>query len=183
MRFDPVAACVIRGQRSDHEERFLFRCESDGRSGDLAGNRHLLSIYRKLRYSRVPYTSAMPNNIGRFAINADDVPRARDFYQKVFGWKFEPWGPPNFYLIETGAEQVRAVGGLLQERRELVPDGRTIGFECTIGVQDLDETIRAIENNGGKMVTEKFLIPNVATVAYFQDTEGNVAGISEAVKK
>ena len=38
-----------------------------------------------------------------------DVPRARDFYQKVFGWSFEPWGPPNFYLIETGEEQGRAV--------------------------------------------------------------------------
>ena len=124
----------------------------------------------------------MPNNIGRFAINADDVPRARNFYQKVFGWTFEPWGPPNFYLIETGTEQVRAVGGLLQERRELVPNGRLIGFECTIGVEDMDETIHAIEKNGGKMVTEKFLIPNVVTVAYFQDSEGNVAAISEPAK-
>ena len=33
------------------------------------------------------------------------------------------------------------------------------------------------------MVTEKFVIPNVVTVAYFQDTEGNVAGISEPAKK
>jgi len=139
-------------------------------------------MYRKPSGPRLAYTAAMPNNIGRFAINADDVPRARAFYQKVFGWKFEPWGPPNIYLIETGAEQVRAVGGLLQERRELVPNGRMIGFECTIGVQDIDETIRAIESNGGKMVTEKFLIPSVVTVAYFQDTEGNVAAISEAVK-
>jgi hypothetical protein len=121
MRFDSIAASVVRGQGSDREEWLLFRCESNCRSGELAGNRHLLSIYRKPRRAGLPYTSAMPNNIGRFAINADDVPRARDFYQKVFGWKFEPWGPPNFYLIETGAEQVRAVGGLLQERRELVP--------------------------------------------------------------
>jgi predicted enzyme related to lactoylglutathione lyase len=140
-------------------------------------------MYRKRRLAKLAYTAAMPNNIGRFAINADDVQRAREFYQKVFGWKFEPWGPPNFYLIETGSEQVRAIDGLLQERRELVPDDRMIGFECTIGVQDIDETIRAIESNGGKMVTEKFLIPNVVTVAYFQDTEGNVAGISQAVRK
>ena len=122
----------------------------------------------------------MPNNIGRFAINADDVPRAREFYQKVFGWTFEPWGPPNFYLIETGEEKVRAVGGLLQERREIVTGGRMIGYECTIGVKNLDETIRAIESNGGKLVTSKFHIPTVGTVAYFQDTEGNVAGIIQS---
>jgi uncharacterized protein len=140
-------------------------------------------MYRKHCRAAFPYTAAMPNNIGRFAINADDVPRAREFYQKVFGWQFEPWGPPNFYLIETGDEQVRAVGGLLQERREIVPDGRMIGFECTISVKDIDETIRAIESNGGKMVTEKFVVPTVATVAYFQDTEGNVAGISEPIRK
>jgi len=121
----------------------------------------------------------MPNNLGRFAINADDVPRAREFYRKVFGWTFEPWGPPNFYLIETGEERVRGVGGLLQERRELVPGSRMIGFECTIDVADLDATIRAIESNGGKIVTSKFHIPTVGTGAYFQDTEGNVAGIMQ----
>jgi len=121
----------------------------------------------------------MPNNLGRFAINADDVPRARNFYQKVFGWTFEPWGPPNFYLIETGEERVRAVGGLLQERRELVAGSKMIGFECTINVADLDATIRAIEGNGGRVITSKFHIPTVGTVAYFQDTEGNVAGIMQ----
>ena len=46
----------------------------------------------------------MPNNSRFFAINADDVPRARKFYETVFGWSFEPWGPPGFYLIETGKE-------------------------------------------------------------------------------
>jgi hypothetical protein len=29
------------------------------------------------------------------------------------------------------------------------------------------------------MITAKFRIPTVCTVAYFQDTEGNVAGVSE----
>jgi predicted enzyme related to lactoylglutathione lyase len=137
-------------------------------------------MYRKRSRSALPYTAAMPNNyISRFAINADNVSRARDFYQRVFDWKFEPWGPPNFYLIKTGDAPVGGTGGLLQERRELVPGGRMIGFECSIVVENLDETIRAIENNGGKMVTEKFRIPTVCTVAYFQDTEGNVAGVSE----
>lgn len=140
-------------------------------------------MYRKPNRPGLTYTAAMPNNyLARFAINADDVPRARDFYQKVFDWKFEPWGPPNFYLIKTGEAPVGGVGGLLQERRELVSGDRMIGFECSIVVGNLDETIRAIENNGGKMVTAKFRIPTVCTVAYFQDTEGNVAAVSELEK-
>ena len=59
----------------------------------------------------------MPNNVDFFAINADDVPRARSFYEAVFGWSFEPWEPPNFYLIETGKEPMTLSGGALQERR------------------------------------------------------------------
>jgi predicted enzyme related to lactoylglutathione lyase len=119
----------------------------------------------------------MPNNLSAFAINADDVPRARKFYQAVFGWSFEPWGPPNFYLIETGKERVTAVRGLLQERRELVPGHKMVGFECTISVENIDQIIRAIEANGGRIAAPKVHIPTVGIVAYFFDTEGNVAGI------
>jgi predicted enzyme related to lactoylglutathione lyase len=119
----------------------------------------------------------MPNNVDFFAINADDVPRARAFYQTVFGWSFEPWGPPGFYLIDTGKEAADAIRGALQERRELAPGRKMIGFECTITVANIDQAIRAIEANGGRLAAPKSHIPTVGTVAYFFDTEGNVAGI------
>ena len=74
----------------------------------------------------------MPNNVSYFAINADDVTRARTFYATVFGWQFEPWGPPNFYLIQTAGEGETAIRGGLQERHERVAGQKTIGFECTM---------------------------------------------------
>ena len=119
----------------------------------------------------------MPNNVDFFAINADDVPRARTFYQTVFGWSFEPWGPPGFYLIDTGKEPADAIRGALQERRELAPGRKMIGFECTITVANIDQPNRAIEANGGRLAAPKSHIPTVGTVAYFFDTEGNDAGI------
>ena len=124
----------------------------------------------------------MFNSVDFFAINADDVPRARAFYEAVFGWSFEPWGPPGFYLIETPAGPGRAIAGALQERRELVAGKDVIGFECTIAVPDIDKAIRAIETSGGKLAAPKFHIPTVGTVAYFLDTEGNVAGICQREK-
>ena len=123
----------------------------------------------------------MSNPVAYFAINADDVPRAMKFYETVFGWSFEPWGPPNFYLIETGSEEI-VVKGALQERREIVPGQKTIGFECTITVGDIDQTIRAIEANGGRIAAPKFYLPTVGTIAYFFDPEGNVAGIRQPEK-
>jgi len=119
----------------------------------------------------------MPNHISFFAINADQVPRARTFYESVFRWSFEPWGPPGFYLIDTGKEQKAVARGGLQERRELVPGQKMVGFECTISVADIDATIRAIEANGGRIVAPKFHIPTVGTVAYFVDTEANIVGV------
>lgn len=118
----------------------------------------------------------MSSTVSYFAINADDVPRAREFYQRVFGWSFEPWGPPNYYLIHTGEERTGLLGGL-QERRELAPGQKMIGFECTVTVPDIDQAIRAIEANGGRLAAPKFHIPTVGTCAYFFDTEGNVAGV------
>jgi hypothetical protein len=124
----------------------------------------------------------MPNDVAFFAINADDVPRARTFYETVFGWSFEPWGPPNFYLIDTSKEPI-AVKGALQERRELAHGQKMIGFECTITVADIDKTLRAIEANGGRLAAPTFHIPTVGTIAYFFDTEGNVAGLRQPEKK
>ena len=114
----------------------------------------------------------MPATLRHFAINADDVPRAKKFYETVFGWKFKPWGPPGFY-------QTRSAGagfvGALQERREL--DGRTMpGAEITFGVEDIRETLAAIEAHGGKALMQPFRIEGVGELVFFQDTEGNIAG-------
>jgi predicted enzyme related to lactoylglutathione lyase len=118
----------------------------------------------------------MPNNLQSFGITVDDVDRARRFYEQVFTWRFEPWGPPGFYLIHTGDEKNPGVLGLMHKRREPVAGTGMTGFECTIEVRNIDETVRAIESNGGKIVMAKFQIPTVGTGVYFNDTEGNFVG-------
>lgn len=117
----------------------------------------------------------MPN-IAHFSINADDVPRAKRFYEKVFGWTFSAWGPPDFYQVRTGAESDPGIMGALQKRRELVAGSKTIGFECTVGVTSIDDTAKAVTANGGKTIMEKSIIVGVGALMFFQDTEGNVFG-------
>jgi len=125
----------------------------------------------------------MPNNVKHFSINADDVPRARKFYEKAFGWRFEPWGPPNFFLIKTGTADDPGVEGALQGRREIVAGKPMFGFECSLGVANIDETVTAVEANGGKVVMPKFYIPTVGTLIFFEDTEGNVVGAMQYDEK
>jgi predicted enzyme related to lactoylglutathione lyase len=118
----------------------------------------------------------MPNNLSFFAIHADDLARAQRFYGNVFGWRFEPWGPPGFYLIHTGDERDPGILGALTKRHDPVEGKGMIGFECTISVDNIDATIRAVEANGGTIAMAKFQIPTVGTGIYFHDTEGNHAG-------
>src|SRR6266487_3044083 len=118
----------------------------------------------------------MPNHVTNFAINADDVARAKAFYAKTFGWQFTPWGPPDFYVIQTGPDNDRGLHGTLQTREGIVKGKPMFGFECTIGVDSIDDTIAAVEKNGGKIVMPKFEIPTVGALIYFEDTEGTVVG-------
>jgi predicted enzyme related to lactoylglutathione lyase len=125
----------------------------------------------------------MANNLQSFGITADDVSRARRFYEQVFGWRFEPWGPPDFYLIHTGDEKNPGVQGLLHKRREPVNGSGMLGYECTIGVANIDQIIKAVETAGGKIAMAKFHIPTVGTGAYFNDTEGNFFGAMQEEAK
>jgi len=118
-------------------------------------------------------------NVRHFAINADDLPRARRFYEKVFGWRFEPWGPPGFFMINANSKDAAPAGvlGSLQQRRELVPGKRMTGFECTIAVdEDVARVAATVKANGGKVVMEKATIPGVGDLIFFEDPEGNLAG-------
>lgn len=118
----------------------------------------------------------MATTFRHFAINADDVARAKRFYEEALGLTFAAWGPPNFYHVKN---QGKGLVGALQERRELVPGRRTNAFESTFGVDDLKATIAAIERGGGRVLTQPFRIEGVGELAYFEDTEGNVCGIMQ----
>ena len=43
----------------------------------------------------------MANSVVHFEIFASEVERARQFYERTFGWRFEAAGPPDFYLLTT----------------------------------------------------------------------------------
>lgn len=109
----------------------------------------------------------MPARLRFFAIQADDVDRARQFYEAVTGWRYEPWGPPDFYITRDAGPQ-----GAVQERQDR--GGRPQSVEVTFGVENLAVTIAAIEANGGRLVTRPYKLEGVGELVYFEDTEGNV---------
>lgn len=114
----------------------------------------------------------MPNKFAHFAIEADDVLRAREFYTAVFGWTFEPWGPPDFYLIHGAG-----VHGALQ-KRAAAPSARSDvqhGYQCTFAVADVHAAMALVEAKGGTLNGGTHKLPTVGELASFTDTEGNGA--------
>ena len=118
----------------------------------------------------------MANNLASFAIHVDDVDRARAFYEAVFGWVFEPWGPPGFYLIHTGDADSPGIQGLMH-RRQVPRSGTGLnGFEPSFAVDDVDAVVERVVAHGGTITMPKVAIPTVGALVRFLDTEGNDVG-------
>ena len=113
--------------------------------------------------------------INHFEINADDIQRAKEFYEKVFNWKIERWeGPLEYWNISAGEEDEEGINGGLQKR-----ENKDDGIFNYVGVESVEKTLKKIKENGGEILKPKSPIPNVGYYAVFKDTEGNQLGIME----
>jgi predicted enzyme related to lactoylglutathione lyase len=114
-----------------------------------------------------------------FEIQADDIGRATEFYQGVFGWKFEAAQglPIEYWRIETGGSR----GGLLKRpAAPPPPQSGTNAFVCSIEVENFDQTAQVITSLGGQVALPKFAVPGICWQGYFIDTEANTFGIFQA---
>src|SRR3978361_111210 len=106
----------------------------------------------------------MPSNLASFALHVAALARARAFYEAVFEWEFEPWGPPGFYLIHTGDEKSPGIQGLLPARHASSTGTGLSGFDVTFSDDDLDAIIARVEEPGGRIPYPKSPIPTVGTI-------------------
>jgi predicted enzyme related to lactoylglutathione lyase len=122
-------------------------------------------------------------NVGHFAIECDDVERAKAFYEAVFGWTIKPWGPPNYYHITTGTPERPGILGDLRERHHKLAEGApgASGYICTINIGSMAEVLAAVEANGGRIHAPPYRIEGVGDVAYIEDSERNRVGVIQHV--
>ena len=113
----------------------------------------------------------MTARVGHFAIECEDVERAKAFYEAVFGWPIVPWGPPGYYHIQEAG-----ILGDLRARREGWSAGPGDGVLITVNVENVRETTAAVEKAGGKIAMAEYRIEGVGNLIYFVDTEGNRIG-------
>jgi predicted enzyme related to lactoylglutathione lyase len=116
--------------------------------------------------------------IVHFDISADDTARAKKFYSALFGWKFETYpGPIEYSLISTdNLDGTPGVGGGLGKRSD--PSQR--GVLNYYGVESIEVAMKKVRSLGGKIITEKMVVPRMGYMINCEDTEGNRFGLWEA---
>ena len=111
-----------------------------------------------------------------FEITAHEPERAVKFYEDVFGWKTQRWdGPQTYWLMTTGPDGTPGINGGIMRKMEGTP-----GTMNTIGVPSVDEFVKKVVEQGGKVALPKMAIPGVGYQAYCLDTEGNIFGIHQS---
>ena len=114
--------------------------------------------------------------IVHFDLPADDLERARKFYEKLFDWKFNKVPMPTpYYLIETKEREGKpgVIGGM--GKRGL--PGQTISNY--IDVPSVDEYIAKVKALGGNIIMPKTAVPGWGYLAICVDTENNTFGLWE----
>ena len=120
------------------------------------------------------------NRVIHFEVQADDLARAKAFYEKTFGWKIEQMmttaqGGMDYWGLTTGPEGSVGINGGMYKRGE----NPLHTFDCTIEVEDIDKAVAAVKANGGTITREKNEIPHVGWFARAKDTEGNIFGLMQ----
>ena len=112
--------------------------------------------------------------IAHFEINADDIERAKKFYEKTFDWEIEKWEGGEYWVIKAGEDEEEGINGGLQKRED--PEDHIFNY---ISVSSVDDTKKLIEENGGTIESPKISVPGVGHFYMFKDTEGNKLGVME----
>ena len=112
------------------------------------------------------------NRVGYFEFSALDMKRAMTFWEKTFGWKFQKYEGMDYYGVQTGTEGEGIDGGLSPREK----DNQVVN---NISVASIDQTVKEILKNGGKILVDKSEIPGVGFYAIFADSEDNTFSIME----
>jgi hypothetical protein len=123
-----------------------------------------------------------------FEIPADDLERAKKFYS-IFDWQLSDWpmGDGSVYVGATTVaideqtympKEPGAINGGIVKRDAYIKTP-----QVTINVPSVDEYIEKVKTAGGKVVKDKQEIQGMGYFAYVNDTEGNLLGLWEDIKK
>lgn len=117
-----------------------------------------------------------------FELPADDMKRAKAFYERAFGWNIDPSFDRYYWALTTKSDNQRnaqnpgGINGAIQQRDSTITSTR-----IAIEVSDLDEALKKVVAEGGKIFIPKKKLPR-SYYSVIYDTEGNEVMLVEKIK-
>ena len=115
-----------------------------------------------------------------FELPVNDLQRARDFYQKLFGWTIKEWKDPSgkmeywSVITKKGMDGPGINGGMMTRKFPQQP------LTIYMHVASIDKTLALAVANGGNVCMPKMEIgKGMGFIACFNDPEGNMIGVHE----
>ena len=104
-------------------------------------------------------------------IRSADPDATRDFFGKMFGWKYPEEGAfPGYTFVDTGDQD-----GPATAISPLQGDADQVLF--FVGVEDVKATLAKAEELGGKIIQEAMEAPGVS-FGVFADAQGHQVGVA-----
>ena len=118
----------------------------------------------------------MGNPLCHFEFMVSDVERSKEFYGKVFDWKFKHDDKMDYTMIDTGSEP----GGGIMKKPDQAPMFALAQYFC---VDDIDETLGKATAAGASPGMPKTEIPTIGWWAMFMDPDGIPVMLFQALPK
>lgn len=112
------------------------------------------------------------NSISYLEIGSNNTAASKEFLAATFDWKLEMMKTPHG---EFGT--IAGPAGPIGSLRGLAPEEPSPSVTNYVSVADIEATVKAIEANGGKMLTPIREPPGMGKMAWFQEPGGCVFGL------
>ena len=120
------------------------------------------------------------NPVNWFEIPVSDLNRAKGFYEAVLGIELSlnESGPMKMAWFPMTISAPGAAGTLAQGEGYIPSKNGSLVY---LHVDSIDETLKKIEDKGGKTLLPKTPIGEHGKIAHFEDSEGNRVALHENV--
>lgn len=116
-----------------------------------------------------------------FDLTVANLDQARQFFERVLGWRFERFPMPyEYYRITAGDQGEQGIDGGLGAIEDAPVSAGRPATQVTVPVPDLDEVISRVEANGGRVIEPRMPIPGVGWYATCAEPGGLLFGLIEA---
>src|SRR5262249_60099099 len=120
----------------------------------------------------------MNNAFCHIELSTDNPGKAKEFYGKLFSWKFEEMPMPggdSYTMIRPGDGPG---GGMMKKPNAQIPTA----WLTYVMVESVEDTVATARKLGGKILMDKTPIPNMGAFAVLADPTGGTIGVYEETK-